>query len=1118
MTHTPPLPFKIYRSSAGSGKTYTLTKEYLKLLLVCPALPDFHESYYRHVLAITFTNDATNEMKERILLDLERYAKGEVDGKLQMIVQEARAEYPDRCPQPEAQLCGIFCQRAKRILHYLLHHYADFSVSTIDAFNQRLVQAFKKDLALPFNYELLLDSDTLIQKSVDALLDRLGREAADSLLTEVMVEFVEQQVEDGRNWNIGYQLQQFGSNLFEERHQPIIDKLATMSLEDFRPLPARMREYLKQFEDIVMQAAQAVVDLFAQHDLQTEDFVRGTQGPLPYFKRLAGGADIFQAPNSYVRPMLEEGAEWIHKKSMREKGGAFESIRPQVMEQWERIQRVQQNEGLKEFYLLSGKLLRNIYSLGMLHELQQQLAEIKKQENSVHISEVNRRIHEVVAHDPVPFIYERLGDRYHHILIDEFQDTSELQWHNLIPLVANGLGNALMSLVVGDTKQAIYRWRGGNADMLADLPEVPTLKGTMLAEDTRHFPHLHQVLNLDTNRRSRDQVVDFNNRLFAHITAMLQQEHKLQKHYADYAQKPNGKEGGQVEVFAIEYEKGQGAAYERATLAALQQQIRLLQQQGYALGDIAILVNRNRDGVLIASHLLEQGIEVVSSESLLVRNADCAGILTDFMELMLRPDDGQVRANLLRRLLRRETSGKDFPLSRYREVLQACTPAADATLSMLCQALRTQFGLQLDADKLPFLDLYELTESLIRGFRLQERAQEQIFLQRFMDEVLTYRQKADNSLFNFLQYWKQKSDGVSISLPPSDRAVQIMTIHKSKGLQFPVVLLPFADWSTTPSHLKDKLWVEWKHPALAPLEVAYLPISSYLADTSLKPLYEQECTAVLTDALNKLYVAVTRPEERLLIFCKKEPTNKSINQVNKYLLHMASSQQEIEHNEGLHLTVTDTLGWEHTYFYDHYAFFDHEDGIPMPKGAATQAEHLQLQASEPFLHTEYRDRIRLRGNGEQKRVRLRDLAEHPQEDGSQYGTLMHMAFEQVLTAADIPAAVERLFRQGYLQAHRTEALRKRMEQVVALPQLAALFSDSHGYQVRNEAEVYTPQKDVRRIDRLMRKPGEIIILDYKSGEPEEEHLQQVREYKALFEGENVRALLVYVHQLQVVEV
>ncbi|MGB0524655.1 MAG: UvrD-helicase domain-containing protein, partial [Flammeovirgaceae bacterium] len=1068
--------FKIYRSSAGSGKTYTLTKEYLKLALAAPALHgEFQPTYFQQILAVTFTNDAANEMKERILHRLAEFAQGAPDEfLLEMMVEEMQVEYPKLQLSKETLLL-----RAKKVHEALLHNYSDFSVSTIDSFNNRVVQSFKKDLQLPFNYEIELDTSDLREEAANMLQNRV-QEHQDSALNDLLVEFAIKKADDGNNWYINADLEKFANNLFHEEKYEVIEKLSSLKPKDFKRAKEDLFAYLKKIEDQVKASAQKAVDLINQHQINLSSFARGRSGIGAYFEKHSKlEKPLHTIPtNSYVQQTVEKN-KWTATKAPAEEKSAIEFISGDLAAFYQEIEAIKERE--RSNYTIAHSLRQTIYLLATINELDKHVESIKEQKNLVHIADFNRKINRIVEEEPVPYIYERLGERYMHILIDEFQDTSRMQWHNLIPLVVNALGFGMQNLVVGDAKQAIYRWRGGKSEMLVKLPHVPTAEeGSMIQEQVGIF-HIEQNIQvLEKNFRSRQQIIEFNNAFFTQSNAWLSGKYPaLGAYFAEVAQLPHQKKGGHVQLDLID--KCVKADFDAANLARVIEIIEEVEAQGYQKGDIAILTRTNLHGAYLAEKLLEVNIPVVSSESLLVGSSAAVRFIVDFFKLLHQPLSPILKVNLALSMQRHfssinpELQGKTTILGKALKTLKE--KAALPELAPFNEFINAHFNIQLSILDLQILSIYETAEELIRICRLNELEDQQVYIQRFLDFILEFNQRYGNDVEAFLEYWERKESKLSISTPKSNQAVRIMTIHKSKGLQFPIVIVPFAEWGMVPK-AGSTIWKTWDdNQVVTGLHSVILKINKELAQTDFSHVYDEEMQAAFVDAFNLLYVAFTRPESKLYVISKynlrKDGELKDI--ANLLTFYMGRSEIPVTTELEIPIQVDSEAKLIQARQYilkEDYAFKEE-----------AEAETQEVVYPTPiFLHTQCRDQIRVRRNETRVVENKNELEEII--SARKQGVLVHYAFEKIRYRNDIPKAAQALVNEGLLAPEEVDNLTQQLTTVVDLPEIKRYFTKGIGLKVYNEKEVLIGNQEslqILRPDRIVFDGDQLIIMDYKTG-------------------------------------
>ena len=591
----------IYRSSAGSGKTFTLALHFLGIILDNP-----HE--FRRILGLTFTNRAAAELKERILSLLELLSDNPSDPTKQEKRNQLFKALAEKGISVSPALAG---HRAAEALTLILRQYSDFSVGTIDSFMHRVVSTFSFDMHLAHDCQVTLDQQKLAEDSVSQILSAAG---TDEILTHILENILNDQVEDEKGWDLSKTLMANAKETFQEKSRQPLEDLAGVSSQKILEFARRQRNLVTQSRNEIKKTAHEAWNAIQAAGLDIDDFYYKGQGAGAFLKNmaLAGPVKDRTEVNSRVRSSLENG-NWLAAFAGADKRTAFDTIRTIPEQALRRIL-----ELLPGFHL-SATLADAVYPLALLHETAQCIADLKQKQKILHISDFNRLIRKVVLNEPVPYIYARLGVRYRHFLLDEFQDTSVAQWHNLIPLLAGSLaGNETQNtknLIVGDGKQSIYRWRSGELEIFETLPSIylkPEGQGFDDAE--RLFHHFAKTDNLPFNFRSVAEIVDFNNRFFEAFRETLSERGK--KVFRDLHQSmPNGREGGLVQWEFLDKEQMS------ETPARVLNLVQQLHQQGFDWKDIAILVRRNTEGAQIAAALSEAGMQVASSDSLMLKNA-----------------------------------------------------------------------------------------------------------------------------------------------------------------------------------------------------------------------------------------------------------------------------------------------------------------------------------------------------------------------------------------------------------------------------------------------------------------------------------------------------------------
>ncbi|WP_026999989.1 UvrD-helicase domain-containing protein [Eisenibacter elegans] len=874
--------FKIYSSSAGSGKTYTLTKEYLKL-----ALQSDEPSYFRHILAITFTNDAANEMKARIVKVLRSFAYPEMlSDKERRDSEQLLQTIADETGLPTATIRS----RATQTFRKIVYNYTDFAVSTIDSFVNAVISAFTYELNIPHNYEIDLDTAQLMRNTIQRLLEKVGT-AEKPELSKTVVRWAIDRVMEGKAWSkIGRDLAEFAQQeLTNERSYRYVNKIKKLQLSDYEVIKSQIDAYLLGIEQQIIHEAHTAQNLLITEGLTAQDFYQSTRGIGVFFEKKAlfdpkndKRELLLDLGNNYVKKAIEEDI-WYStpKKASADKiaiQARIDAIAPRLRECYERIAALIAQE--QESFVLTDLIQQYLYQISLIQEIEQELEAFKRENNLIHISDTNKKIAHIIANEPVPFIYERVGEKFHHLLIDEFQDTSQLQWLNLMPLVENNLSENHFNLIVGDAKQAIYLWRGGEMEQLVYL-----YKGQMerLAEMTEEdqlwleeryltLSREHSPAQLNFNFRSTHEVIGFNNAFFQKIVDLYSHDFPLlgeiyDESFQQQIPPANQRTGGHIEIAVAQ---GKSDEYLQRTLDLLGEAVGQALADGFRLRDIAVLCRVKSKARHIAEYLTAQGYEVISQDSLLVQADERILFLIAWLKVLNHPEDQLARANAWYLFLK--TVLKITPEDPENQKIQALLK--EDILSYL--EAYAVLGYPIPYTQWQQMPLYELIEQMSRHFGLMQSAYKLEYLFRLLDFVLEFQQQKGGSLSEFISFWGENRDSLAINTPERD-AIIITTIHKSKGLEYPVVLLPFADWSTTP-RTGEKLWVDLppdKLPQLTNsqtgqrLNSVIVKTGALLENTFLEEQNRREHEKKFIEALNLLYVAFTRAVHRLYVVVKE---------------------------------------------------------------------------------------------------------------------------------------------------------------------------------------------------------------------------------------------------------
>jgi ATP-dependent exoDNAse (exonuclease V) beta subunit len=1062
----------IYRASAGSGKTYRLTQDYIHLLF-----DPKRERTHRRILAVTFTNKATDEMKTRILKELHALSIGEKSAYREGLMAKFRMD---------EEAVNV---RAKKILTTILHDYSSFQISTIDRFFQQVIRSFARDIGVHGGYNLELDNATTLEQSVDNLFIELSKEENRQLL-QWLTNYAEERVEQSENWNIRGSILSLGNEIFKESYQHKAEdtnkKLHEREfLTNYRK---SLREIKTAFETNVKQTASEAMRIMLRNGLSHEDFAYKTTHVL---EKLVKGK--FEISNRFIG-FADDVSNCYTKTKPQDIKNAIESAYQNGLQQsFQKIVELLTVEIVN--YNSAVIVLKHINTLGILSDLAVQIKKLTEEQNTMLISDSNMLLNKIIDNSDTPFVYEKTGIHIDNFMIDEFQDTSTLQWKNFYPLVDNSLSSGKFNLVVGDVKQSIYRWRNSDWKLLDEQ-----VMKDFLPEQT------HEE-NLEINWRSDKNIVDFNNSFFRRAANLLQSKlnenlqsvlpvypdlevltHKINHAYANIHQQVSPKAGiGRVQVNFIETDENEDG-WKAESLNRLPALLEDLQIRGYRPSDICMLVRKNEEEQQVIHKLLnfkttpeakpEICYDIMGNEGLLIASAASVRFVLGILQLFVNPTDN-IQQTIVNYEYARGRMNKP-----ENEALNSCflNEKGTKTVSGLFTSDENEFLKQVQHSS-----LYDMVEQIISIFGVGTWHNEAVFVQAFQDVVFRYTTGKTADLFSFLNWWEKNGQKQYISTPNNQNAMRIMTVHKSKGLDFKVVIMPFCDWELD-SRMRNILWCE---PKTAPFnELPLLPIeyTSKLGQSIFAENYFDEQMHLYIDSLNIAYVAFTRAKNELICTApspKKDVDSLSnINSLSALLLACFSVETPGLDSEIIPLSTTfDSTN--HNF----------ELGEPTKAVYTEKPNDISIEKVSVYSSAESSDRLHIRHQS------LEYLLENQKLTDSRlnYGLIMHDILKQITRKSDQQKAILSMIREGRISENEGEIVVQQMEKFWLLPETQGWFSDD--ISVLNETTILTPNGEQYRPDRVIIRGNEATIVDYKFGENEKKtYTQQVKQYMNLIAG------------------
>lgn len=1013
-------PLKILNASAGSGKTYNLVREYLKILLG----DQVDNIRFSKILAMTFTNKAAIEMKTRIIEKLDEVA-------YQGLSNPKTLTYVEKLSTELSISPHDVTHRAMIALKGILHRYEDFHVMTIDKFNLRLIRSFSRDLDLPGEFDVILNENEVIERVVDLLMSQLGRKDLEAL-TDLMLSYAKENIDEGERWDFREQLISFSSILAKEKNQQLITQLLQMDFSS--QAKKRMWDQVQEKEKLFMDACKELYDFYQALGIPEELFPGKSKATKP-LERLTSFHHIPAADKLFTDSYLESLDAPVPA------GRQF----PDSLKQ-----------RIRELYALHGELfpqvetqrlfLRNFYNMALLQYIAKTLDAVKKEDQQIRISEFNALISKLVQDEKAPFIYERLGTRYRNFLLDEFQDTSRLQWLNMVPLVHEAISKKDLNLIVGDPKQSIYRFKNGVAEQFVALPKIYNPEAN---------PHIHGISNyfdqmglmepLGENWRSAQEIVAFNNAYFEVLKQQLPDASV--DFYNSVTQTAMSDKSGYVQITSLESEPSQDAQ-----MAWLVQRIEECRNDGFELGDLCILSDTNDRANGWAVALNDLDYKVVSAESLLVQNEVKVKLILSYLKRRLQPaslTEKKKFADLFFRVRNQQN-----PYEHYRTyIFQVVDSKGRRFLNFDDQRFLTDNFGSSELFFKKYETLYELIESFYRMMDWTELKNP--YLHHFSDFVHDFEKKKGPDLKGLIEQYQKDKGKLAIQLPESRDAIRIMTIHKSKGLEFPVVLIPFLNFDTQ-LHAKSRFLIEINDLIL------YTGLTKSSPIPQIRQLNKQENDQIFTDKVNMCYVGFTRPEERLYVL------NEYFGDKFGRRAHSYFSELPNEISENGTLVI--------------------ERGMNEPR---LSEDSKQKEQEDAFFHPSIENELLWFPEISLRNQEL-DTQDSFLTDEQLTGNLFHLAISKIDKKEQIPVFMDQMILNGEIEKERVPEVQLMIEKLLSCSEYEELLTGA--LHVLSEQAIIVGREHTRRPDKLILRNQDTVIVDFKTGIPKEKDAQQVLEY------------------------
>jgi ATP-dependent exoDNAse (exonuclease V) beta subunit len=1046
---------KIYKASAGSGKTYTLAKEYIKELLIW----DLNESY-RHILAVTFTKDATGEMKGRILAELYGLAfntndsQGFLDSLLMALSDAGK-------PMDES----LIREKSRKILYAILNDYSNLHITTIDSFFQRILRNLARELGKGSRFNLEMNTAQVRLDAVGRMIENAHRNPQ---LLQWLTTYVENKLEQDGNWHFKDEVYRFSACIYDEffqEHERLLHKQLDNNPDIFNYLKTHHQKLLKEYKIFFQMTWKKVSDILINNELEPIDFIQ--KGIVfNFWKNLAENQK--GEVSKSISKLLDNPENWSTKTNIRRN----EVI---ALANNELCNILQETIDVLQKQNTSRLILGNIHQLGLVWYLTNEINEMNTENNRFMLSDTALFLNQMIDKSDSPFIYEKIGAEIRHVMIDEFQDTSRLQWGNFKALLSDILANNYFSMIVGDVKQSIYRWRNGDWRILNNV-------GRELS--------VHPEA-LEYNFRSQRRIVEFNNTFFPKAGETLDQ--KFREELCELSNSPFTSVYRTEEIFQKSNKKNDSGyvsidflqdseeeKYKDVVLSHLLEKLKSLREVKIPANDICILVRSNSQIKMIAEYFsslksnfpelaAENYLNIVSNEAFQLDNSSAVKIIIQALKTVAYPDNPVFRAQL------------EYLITHH----------CDNQYSGLLHFIR-------NVDVIEQMPLFELVSYFYRYYNLSKIEGQSAYLFFLFDAISQYQKNNPADIYSFISFWDRELSKKNIPTGDGIDGIRTMTIHKSKGLQFHTVLLPYCTWELNPK----KNPIVWCSPKEGYYNLELLPVnySEKMEGTIFSEEYQYETSLSWLDNLNLLYVAFTRAEHNLVIF-------------GKYKKVLSGSEQVKNVSDLLQWTVSDLNGnWNNETLHFNWGNLEQNTDSKVEK-TNNILKKTPLSQYVNFVSEAFPEGKSIFKQSNKSRDFV-DLNISPRRKYIEYGNIMHALFANIRTMADIEKAVDKLISDGIILLDEKKNYINKIRDAIKKAGVEDWFSDK--YKIYPEFSILVEENGevtTKRPDRVLLSENETIIIDYKFGKPHAIHKKQMQQYTELLQAmgyPQVKAHLWYV--------
>ena len=1076
-------PLTVYKASAGSGKTYTLAVEYIKLLIKNP-------QSYSNILAVTFTNKATEEMKMRILSQLYGIWKRlpDSDSYLKKITREL-----DVSEEYASEQAGI-------ALTYLIHNYNYFRVETIDSFFQNVLRNLARELDLTANLRVSLNDLQVEQEAVNTLIEELRY---DSKILSWIMSLIREKMDENKSWNILGEITDFGRNIFKDVYKTHFVELNKLLTDEKRF--NRLVEIIKGAKESAKNKIQRNADVFFEtldkYQLSIENFPHGATGVCGYFIKLKKG--VFESDEllkSRVVDAMNNALKWMKKVDQKPDTPIYKAVNDELFPLINETERIRREQYL--LYKSADLTLKHIYKLRLLYYIDKKVREINKDANRFLLSDTQTLLHELIDDSDSPFIFEKIGTRLHNIMIDEFQDTSTVQWKNFKVLMNECISHAdSQNLIVGDVKQSIYRWRSGDWRLLNNINKE--FNNNIFKEESLH-----------TNYRSARNIIDFNNAFFS-VASKLEYNQLVEKKVTDaesllkaYGDVIQDTPSGRTKEGLVHIELLPKEDYKEKMMECIEGNITELIENGVPANKIAILVRSNDTIKEIADYLMKKmpDVKLVSDEAFRIENSQAVQIIILALQFIAYPEDILNRASLVQAynkyILDNELSNNYLIKNNIND--------EDTLLKFLPREFAE------NREELKSMPLADLIEYIYRVFNIKVLKDESAYVCTFFDLTFKFMYETPTDVYTLLNEWNENMHKETIQSDEVD-GVRLITIHKSKGLEFDNVIIPFCDWTL------EKGGLIWCSPPkdISPFnQLPIIPVNyseKQMKETIFQEEYNHEHLQNMVDNLNLLYVAFTRACKNLFIYGKRGDAR-----YRSYIIEQSLPLIQQEHLEDcIFEEDPEEKGSSVIFTYGTFAETKTQEEANESKNIFNKKE----TAIKLFVET-FDNKTEFQQSNKSREYISENDDEEKQNTYIKIGNILHGLLASIHTIDDLDKAITQLENEGILETEdiTIERIKNLLDKRMKNPTIMDWFSNR--WSLYNECSILyidpeTNELMTRRPDRVMTNENETIVVDFKFGSQKSEHFSQVKDYMALLNNMNhkhVKGYLWYVYSNNIIEV